>query len=147
MPSCTHGMDGGLRNYFDASRDAATSYADGARGMAGGSTESDYARLGASGGLGTGISIGMGRDAVERALLDRLNKEAELDRSKYDSIMSARGLQGSTLEQEGQEVYDRGLNDRRASAILAAGQEHSRLLGEARAEGVHRRQGISWVTT
>lgn len=74
------------------------------------------------------------RDQVTQTLLDRYNKQQAPEKAKQEASLAARGLApgsanwGSVQDQQGRADADAGM-----AAILAGGQEQSRLLGEERA--------------
>lgn len=90
-----------------------------------------------------GIGMGGGPEGVTGALFRRLSEQNYDDQKRRDSMYAARGLTGSTLQDMGEKDARVREQEAYTSAILAGGQEHSRLLGEARALGDYRRRGIS----
>lgn len=74
------------------------------------------------------------RDQVTQTLLDRYNKQQAPEKAKQESQLAARGLSpgsqnwGAVQDAQGRADADAGM-----AAILAGGQEQSRLLGEERA--------------
>ena len=94
------------------------------------------------GGISLGGSIGDSYNAVRDALMERIDEAAVKDRAAHEGSLAARGLQKSSIGDDERYLSDRAVNDRRVSALLGAGQEHSRLLAEARAQEQLRRGGI-----
>lgn len=73
---------------------------------------------------------------VEEAILDRLNPQIERDRAALQSRLANQGLtQGSQAYNQGIDELNRQVNDQRMQAILAGGQEQSRLFGLDQAKG------------
>jgi hypothetical protein len=70
------------------------------------------------------------RDAVEQALLARLNPDLERERASLESRLANQGItQGSEAWRAGIDDYTRQANDARYGAILNAGAEQSRIFG------------------
>ena len=70
------------------------------------------------------------REAVQAALLARLNPDLERERAGLESRLANQGItQGSEAWRTGMDDYSRQANDARYGAILNAGQEQSRMFG------------------
>lgn len=70
------------------------------------------------------------RRRVEEALLSRLNPDLEREREALRTELINQGISlGSTAYDRGMDIYGRQANDARYGAILAGGQEQSRLMG------------------
>ena len=70
------------------------------------------------------------RDAVQEALLARINPDLERERAALESRLANQGItMGSQAWQTGMQDYGRQANDARYGAILNAGQEQSRMFG------------------
>ncbi len=81
------------------------------------------------------------RQRVENTLFDRLNREHDRDRAGLEATLVNRGLRpGSDAYNRALGDFGRERQDARASAILSAGQEHSRLTNLARQEAEFGRQ-------
>jgi hypothetical protein len=73
------------------------------------------------------------RGRVEQALMDRWNTINQPQQDKREATLAARGLTpGSQQFGYAADEYGRARNDATSQAILAGGQEQSRLLGERR---------------
>ena len=87
------------------------------------------------------IAADQGRDRVEGELMRRLNIQADRNRGNLETRLVNRGLRPGSAEYErAMAEFERGYNDRAGTAILSAGQEHSRLAGLARDEAIFGRQ-------
>ena len=70
------------------------------------------------------------RTKVEEALFSRINPQLERDRAALDTRLVNAGIRpGSTAYDNSMDQYNRQVNDARNQAILAGGQEQSRLFG------------------
>lgn len=70
------------------------------------------------------------RDAVQGALLSRINPDLERERAGLESRLANQGItMGSEAWNTGMQDYSRMANDARYGAILNAGQEQSRMFG------------------
>lgn len=70
------------------------------------------------------------RDAVEQALLSRINPQLEQDRASLEARLANQGItMGSQAWQSGMTDFSQQANDARYGAILNAGQEQSRMVG------------------
>ena len=68
------------------------------------------------------------RDAVQQALLSRINPELERERAALESRLANQGItMGSEAWNTGMQDYSRAANDARFGAILNAGNEQSRV--------------------
>lgn len=77
-----------------------------------------------------GTDFSQDRQRVEDALMARLNTQIDRDRENLESRLANQGIRiGSDAYSAGQEDFSRGVNDARLGAILAGGQEQSRLVG------------------
>jgi len=73
------------------------------------------------------------RSRVEDALFSRLNPQLQRDRSAMETQLSNQGIKlGSAAFDRAMNQFDQKSNDARMGAILAGGQEQSRLAGLAR---------------
>ena len=80
-------------------------------------------------------SADLGRQRVEDALFDRLDRRIKGSQEDLDVRLARQGITlGSEAHRAAQDAETRAAHDARISAILGAGTEHSRLLGEARAK-------------
>jgi hypothetical protein len=80
-------------------------------------------------GFGTGPDI---RARTEEALMARLNPQLERDRASLETRLANQGLtMGSRAYGSSQDDFNRGANDARLGAILAAGQEERATRGQA----------------
>lgn len=80
-------------------------------------------------GFGTGPDI---RARTEEALMARLNPQLDRDRQALETRLANQGLtMGSRAYGASQDDFNRGANDARLSAILAAGQEERATRGQA----------------
>lgn len=69
-----------------------------------------------------------GRQRVENALLDRLGETYGRDRDAFEARMAAQGVQaGSEAYRRGLDEINRGRDNARFQALMAGGQEQSRL--------------------
>lgn len=76
------------------------------------------------------------RQRVEDALYSRINPQLERDRAALETQLVNQGFtRGTEAYNNALDSQGRKENDARMQAILAGGQEQSRLLGEARAAG------------
>jgi hypothetical protein len=76
------------------------------------------------------------RQRVEDALMGRLSTQRERDMEGLRTQLTNQGVNiGSEAYSRAMQDFDRTNTDMRTSAILASGQEQSRLLGEARGAG------------
>lgn len=74
------------------------------------------------------------RDQVTQALMDRYRAQTDPQRAAQESQLAARGLSpGSKNWGSVQDTQNRQDTDQMSAAILAGGQEQSRMLGEERA--------------
>lgn len=70
------------------------------------------------------------RDAVEAALLSRINPDLERERAALESRLAAQGItMGSQAWNTGMQDWSRMANDARFGAVRDAGQEQSRVFG------------------
>lgn len=70
------------------------------------------------------------RDAVEQALMARLNPSLERERAALENRLANQGItMGSEAWRTGMDDYGRQANDARLGAILNAGAEQSRMFG------------------
>lgn len=70
------------------------------------------------------------RDAVETALLSRINPDLERERAALESRLAAQGItMGSQAWNTGMQDWSRMANDARFGAVRDAGQEQSRVFG------------------
>lgn len=77
-----------------------------------------------------GTDFSADRQRVEDALMSRLNPSLDRDRSALESRLAAQGIRiGSEAYQAAMGDFGRKSNDARMQAILAGGQEQSRLAG------------------
>lgn len=84
----------------------------------------------------------LGRSAVEGALLSRLDPSIGRDRERMEARLAAQGVApGSEAYREQMDELGRSATDRRFQAVLAGGQEQSRLEGLRQAE-LGRRTGL-----
>lgn len=89
------------------------------------------------GGAGEGIVRDVGpadfsadRQRVEQAMLSRMQGSFDRQRADMDAKLAAQGVsQGSQAYGAAADEINRGMNDARMSAVLAGGQEQSRLFG------------------
>lgn len=80
---------------------------------------------------GTGFSED--RRRVERALLERMQPQLDQDREQLDTQLANQGITlGSDAWRSARDDYSRSVNDARLGAILAGGQEQSRMVGMER---------------
>ncbi len=80
------------------------------------------------------------RDKVEDILIGRLDRRLGQDRKGFESSLINRGLRpGTAAYDRRMRDFDTRHNDARMSAILSAGQEHSRVAGLARDEAMFGR--------
>lgn len=71
-----------------------------------------------------------GRDAVQAALMSRINPDLERERAALESRLANQGItMGSEAWNTGMQDFSRMANDARFGAILNAGQEQSRMFG------------------
>jgi hypothetical protein len=76
------------------------------------------------------------RQRVEDALMGRLGTQRDRDMERLRTQLTNQGVNiGSEAYSRAMQDFDRTNTDMRTSAILASGQEQSRLLGEARGAG------------
>jgi hypothetical protein len=74
------------------------------------------------------------RDQVTQALMDRYRAQSDPQRQQQEAQLASRGLSpGSSNWGSVQDAQNRQDTDQMSSAILAGGQEQSRMLGELRA--------------
>lgn len=79
-------------------------------------------------------AYGAQRDQVTQALMDRYRAQTNPQRAAQESQLAARGMSpGSNNWGSVQDMQNRQDTDQMSAAILAGGQEQSRLLGEERA--------------
>lgn len=91
--------------------------------------DAPQSRLGVQAGVGP-QDFSSDRQRVEEALYSRLNPQLERDRSHLDQRLANQGIPlGSEAYREAIDESDRQANDARMQAILAGGQEQSRLAG------------------
>ena len=70
------------------------------------------------------------RRAVEEALFSRLNPQFERDRAALETQLANQGITpGSEAYNREMQLMGQGVNDARMQAVLASGQEQSRLFG------------------
>ena len=78
--------------------------------------------------------LGGTRQAVEEALMARLNPQIERDRAAMEARLANQGLgAGSRAYGASQDDFNRGVTDARLSAILSAGQEESNAINNINA--------------
>ncbi|MBB3772022.1 hypothetical protein FHS55_002631 [Angulomicrobium tetraedrale] len=84
------------------------------------------------------------RQRVEQALLDRMQPQQEQDQTALRSTLIAQGIRPGTEAWDAEwNRNQQGVNDARMSAILAGGQEQSRLAGLDQAAGTFQNQARS----
>jgi hypothetical protein len=84
------------------------------------------------------------RDQAEAALLARLQPQFDQDRERMETQMANQGIgMGARAFQSAQGNLDRGINDARLGAILAGGQEASRMM---QADAAARSMPINEIT-
>ena len=82
-----------------------------------------------------GTEYGANVQAVQDALMSRLQPSLDRDRQALEQRLANQGIQiGSAAYQAAMDDYGRTSNDARTSTLLAAGQEQSRLAGLAQAQ-------------
>lgn len=82
-----------------------------------------------------GTEYGSNVQAVQDALMSRLQPSLDRDRQALEQRLANQGIQiGSAAYQAAMDDYGRTSNDARTSTLLAAGQEQSRLAGLAQAQ-------------
>ena len=86
-----------------------------------------------------GGDYGAQRDRVEGALMGRLDKQIDRDRDRMEQRLADQGIRiGSEAYSESMGDMEQQNNEARTSALLAAGEEQSRLAGlEAQRVGVN----------
>jgi hypothetical protein len=100
----------------------------------------------------TGIGdANQSRDAVEAALMQRLNPVLERDRAALEARLAAQGItMGSEQWNRGMDDFARQANDARLGVIANAGQEQSRVFGlgfnQAAFNNQARAQGLQEAT-
>jgi hypothetical protein len=73
------------------------------------------------------------KQAVQDAMMGRLQPKIDQERSALEQRLSNQGIQlGSDAYMAAMRNFDQGVNDQRTSVLLAAGQEQSRLAGLSR---------------
>jgi len=84
-----------------------------------------------------GTDFSEDRQRVEDALFERLNPQLDRDRDRLESRLASQGIRmGSEAYNSAMDDLGRNTNDARLTAVLGAGQEHSRLSDmEARRAG------------
>jgi hypothetical protein len=83
------------------------------------------------------------RDAVEAALLQRLNPQLERERASLEARLANQGIAaGTEAWREGFDDWNRMANDARLAAILNAGQEQSRLVQLGLAQSAFNNQAM-----
>ncbi|WP_082724683.1 tail fiber domain-containing protein [Paracoccus aminovorans] len=95
-----------------------------------------------------GTDFSQDRAKVEQAIMDRAAGGLENDRKALEQRLADQGIAiGSAAYQSAMDDYNRGVNDMRTSAILAGGQEQSRMAGlEAqRAQFQNAAQNQQWT--
>jgi hypothetical protein len=76
------------------------------------------------------------RDKVVNALFSRLNPQTDRDRATMETKLANQGVtQGSSAYNNAFDAQNRQINDLRMQAVLAGGQEQSRLFGMGQAQG------------
>ena len=89
--------------------------------------------------------FGAQRDQITQGLFDQLNEQRGYDLESLRSQLRDQGvMEGSEMYSRAMEDFDRSVDDRRLQAILAGGQEQTRLVNMARDEaafGNAARQG------
>jgi hypothetical protein len=76
------------------------------------------------------------RRRVEEALMSRLTPQIDRDRDALQTRLANQGItQGSEAYQQGVDEQNRQVNDLRMQAVMAGGQEQSRLFGMDQAQG------------
>jgi hypothetical protein len=84
------------------------------------------------------------RQRVEEAIYSRLNPQLQRDRDQLDSRLINQGFtSGSEGYNQGMDEFNRQANDARMQAILAGGQEQSRLFGLDLQQGQFYNQGLA----
>ena len=84
------------------------------------------------------------RDAVQEALLSRINPDLERDRAALENRLSNQGItMGSQAWNTGMQDWQRQANDARYGAILNAGQEQSRIYGLGMGQAQLNNAGVS----
>lgn len=84
------------------------------------------------------------RDKVEGALMGRLNPQFDRDRASLEQTLANKGIHvGSAAYNASMDDFNRGVAEGRTSAVLAGGQEQSRL---SQLEMAQRGQGINELT-
>lgn len=79
--------------------------------------------------------FGVQKKEVEEALMGRLNEQRGYDHDQLRTQLSNQGIGiGTEAYSRAMEDFDRSVDDRRTTALLAAGQEQSRLVDMARDE-------------
>lgn len=75
-------------------------------------------------------TYGRNRDRVEQAIMDRMQPSIDADRDRMETSLANKGIAvGSDAYSDSQADFGRNVNDARLGAILAGGQEQSRLFG------------------
>lgn len=118
-----YGRGGDVYSNIAPSRPIQNSYAGG------GSVQNDIAGAGdITQTYGTDFS--QDRQRVEGAILDRMRPEAQRDRAALEARLASQGIGiGSAPYQAAMDDFGRSQNDARLGAILAGGQEQSRMTG------------------
>jgi len=81
--------------------------------------------------------FGAQRDQVVNALMSRLTPQHDRDRAALQSRLANQGVtQGSAAYNSGIDEQNRSINDARMQAVLAGGQEQSRLFGMDQQQGM-----------
>ncbi len=84
------------------------------------------------------------RDKVEGALMGRLNPQFDRDRASLEQNLANKGIHvGSAAYNASIDDFNRGVAEGRTSAVLAGGQEQSRL---SQLEMAQRGQGVNELT-
>lgn len=108
--------------------------------------EAEYQRTGTADLADTGYADqsqqALGRAAVEEALFSRLQPQMERDRGALEARLAAQGVSpGTEAYQRDMDELRRASTDARFQAVLAGGQEQSRLAGLRESE-LNRRAGL-----
>lgn len=83
------------------------------------------------------------RQRVEDALFARINPQMDRDRAAMESRLANQGVvQDSEAYRQAMDQHGRQTNDLRMQAILAGGQEQSRMFGMDQAQGQFRNQAL-----
>lgn len=130
----------GAQNTFDQGAPIKTSFDSGGQiqtGVSGVGPLQYYAgqanQFGPAGAIQTSVGpqdFSSDRQAVTDALLSRLNPQIDLDRNRLEQKLANQGISmGTDAWKTGTDALNRQVNDQRMQAVLAGGQEQSRLAG------------------